>query len=396
MDLRLVHVSADPRAPVVLGTAEEHLLASERKMLAEAAAALRADAGVPVEKELCAGPIADAITAAAERVVATAIVVAGRRRLGLGLGKDVTERVARQARLPVLAMRAPERFEAWLRGERPLRVMVGSDLGAASTRALRFAGRELARMGPVKITLACIAAPDETSIRLGLPLPADGSALLPAAEVALRGELDAQIRDADVSGPVRIIVRAGTAAPETHLSVLAENELVDVLVVGTRRHSWIERLWSGSTSRGVLHAASTNIICVPRLLVEERPAVPSTPRVLVAATDLSPLGDAAVPIAYALVTAGGTVHLLHVVDAGPLHHLGERAREAELVNRLAERIPPDAAGKHVRTECHVVFGRAADEIVSLAVRVAACAICVGSRGRSGIGAAVLGSVSAPR
>jgi nucleotide-binding universal stress UspA family protein len=391
--LHLVHVSTDPRAHFVLGTSEEHLLAPERKALTEAAAALRENDGIAVEGELYAGPIADAITAAAERVVATAIVVAGRRRLAPRLGRNVTERLARQARVPVLVLRAPEAFEAWLRGERPLHVMVGSDLGAASTRALRFASGELARMGPVEVTVACVAAPDETSIRLGLPLPSGGAALLPAAEAALRRELADQVQAAGVSSPARVLVQAGTAAPETHLSVLAENEQADLLIVGTRRHSWVEQIWYGSVSRGVLRAASTNIACIPRLLVEDKPAVPSAPRVIVAATDLSPLGDAAVPLAYGLVTGGGTVHLTHVVDAGPLARPGERLRDAELVNQLAERIPPDAAAKGVRTECHVVFGRAAEEVVALADRVGASVICVGSRGRSGVGAAVLGSVS---
>ena len=64
--------------------------------------------------------------------MATAILVAPRRRLGPSFGKNVAERLSRQSRVPVIMVRAPEAFEAWLRGERPLRVMVGSDLGAAS------------------------------------------------------------------------------------------------------------------------------------------------------------------------------------------------------------------------------------------------------------------------
>jgi universal stress protein A len=270
--------------------------------------------------------------------------------------------------------------------------MVGSDLGAASTRALRFAAKELARMGPVEISVMCVAAPDETSLRLGLPLPSDGALLLPEAEAALAGELAAQIQSAGVPAPTRVLVRAATATPETHLTVLAEKEQADVLIVGTRKHSWIEQIWYGSVSRGVLRAGSTNIVCVPRLLVEDRFGVPNAPRVIVAATDLSPLGDAAVPLAYGLVAGGGTVHLVHVADERPPVHLHERAPKGDLVTRLAERIPPDASSKSVRTECHVLFGRAADEIVALAERVGAVAICIGSRGRSGVGA-VLGSVS---
>lgn len=391
--LRLVHVSGDPRAPAFVGKPGEVLLVSELKALSDEAAALRASSGVPVEEELCAGPIADAIASAAERVVATAIVVAGRRRWAPRLGRGTIERLVRQVRLPVLVLRAPERLEPWLKGERKLRVMVGSDLGAASTRALRFAGRELAGIGPVDMTVVCVAAPDETSIRLGLPMPTGGAALLPEAEVTLRSQLDAQVQSAGVSAPVRVLVRAGTAAPETHLSVLAENEAADVLVVGTRRHSWIEEIWYRSVSRGVLRAASTNVICVPRLLIEDKPGMPAAPRVIVVPTDLSPLGDAAVPVAYGLITSGGTVHLLHVVSWASRARPGERASDPELTRRLAERIPAEASSKNVRTECHLIVGNAAEEILALAERVEANAICVGSHGRSGVGAAVLGSVA---
>lgn len=390
--LRLVHVSGDPRASAYIGTPGEALPVAELKKLSDEVAALRAT-GVPVEEELCAGPIADAIASAAERVAARAIVMAARRRWAPRLWRGTSERLVRQVRLPVLVLRAPERFEAWLRGERPLRVMVGSDLGAASTRALRFAGRELAGIGPLDMTVVCVAAPMETSIRLGLPTFAGGSVLLPEAEVVLRDQLHAQVQSAGVPAPVRVVVRAGEAAPETHLAVLAENEAADVLIVGTRTHSWIEEIWYRSVSRGVLRTASTNVICVPRLLIEDKPAVPAAPRVIVTATDLSPLGDAAVPVAYGLITNGGTVHLLHVVNWGSVARPGERTSDPELTRRLAERIPEEASSKNVHTECHLIVGDAAEEIVALAERVSAHAICVGSHGRSGVGAAVMGSVA---
>jgi nucleotide-binding universal stress UspA family protein len=144
----------------------------------------------------------------------------------------------------------------------------------------------------------------------------------------------------------------------------------------------------------VVRAAPMNVACVPRSLIEEKPAAPTPrPRVVVAATDLSTLGDAAVPLAYGLVADGGKVHLVHVVEAGPFTHLAARARDAELVTRLAERAIKDSAGRRVHTESHVLFGRPADELVGFVERVGADAIAVGSRGRSGIGAAVLGSVS---
>ncbi len=391
LGLHVVHVSMDPRAPFVLGTVEEHLLQAERTALADAASALRANHKIQVDAEFCAAPVAEAVIAAAERVVATAIVVAAHRQSGPRFGKGISETLVQESRVPVLVVHAPHAFEAWLRGDRPLSVLVGSDLGAASTRALRFAG-ELARIGPVEITLACVAAPNEASSRLGLPLTSDGAALSHAAEAVLRKDLAMQAQRAGIT-IARIIVHPGVAAPQMHLSVLAENERADLLIVGTRKHSWIERVWAGSVAQGIVRGAPTNIACVPRSLVEDKPVVPGSPRVIIAATDLSPLGDSAVPLAYALVTDGGRVHLVHVVDAGPFPYRDERAHRAELVTRLEERIPLEANQKCVRTEVHVLFGRTADELIKCIEREGADAICVGSHGRSGLGAALLGSVS---
>lgn len=389
--LHVVHASMDPRAPFVLGTVEEPLLEAERTALSEAASALRTNHKVQVNEEFCSAPVAEAIIAAAERVVATAIVVGAHRQSGSSFGQPVSERLVQESRVPVLVVRTPHVLEAWLRGDQPLSVLVGSDLGAASTRALRFAG-ELTKIGPTEITVACVAAPNETSFRLGLPLPSDGAGLLQAAEAVLRKDLTAQVQRAGITVN-RIIVHPGVAAPEMHLSVLAEKERVDLLIVGMRKHSWIERVWAGSVAQGVVRGAPTNVACVPRSLIEDKPVVPSSPRVIVAATDLSPLGDSAVPLAYGLAINGGRVHLVHVVDAGPFPYRDERALRAELMTRLEERIPMEAKQKGVRTEIHVLFGRTADELIKCIEREAADAICVGSHGRSGLGAALLGSVS---
>lgn len=389
--VRLVHVSTDSRAPFVLGTSEEYLLEPTRKALVDAAERLKAEAHVEVDQELGAGSIPDALAAAAERVVAKMVVVSSPLRVMSRLRSSTTERLARQLRLPLLVLRTPEVFEAWLRGERPLHVMVGSDLGAASTRALRFA-ESLRGFGSVELSIVCVASPEEAAARLGLAPPTDPEILSPAAIAAIELEIADQTRAACTT-PERVIVHAGTAAPETHLAVLAESERADLVVVGCRRHSWIEQVWYGSVARGILRATSTNIVCVPRSLVDEKPVVTRSSNVVVVATDLSPLGDAAVPYAYSIAPDGAAVHLVHVIDAGPFNTSGHAVPDPVTHCRLMERAPTGAEARGVHTETHVLAGRPAEALVAFAERVHAGVICVGSHGRSGVSAAVMGSVA---
>lgn len=386
-DLLLVHVSTDPRAGVVLGTAEASLLDGTRLQLDALAARLRAQ-GVTVETDLWAGPVADSVASAAESVVARLLVLAELApRRGRLLGR-VSERVARQARVPVLVVRDVRRLDDWIAGVRPLRLIVGTDGGEAAARALVFA-RDLAAYGPIEVVVASIADPVETSRRYGVALPTDPCALDPAAAAALRRDVDAQIVAAGMAG-ARVEIRAGTASPASHLAILAETEGADLVVVGVRKRSWIEEVWRGSVAQGVLRGTGTNVAAVPRTLAEERHTPVPPPRTLVVATDLSPAGDAAVPVGFGLVALGGTVHLVHVVDTERIPVAGQRVLASDVERRLRDRVP-EGLGAH--TEIHAVGGETAAAILALAERVGADAICIASLGRSALGAAVLGSVS---
>jgi nucleotide-binding universal stress UspA family protein len=112
-----------------------------------------------------------------------------------------------------------------------------------------------------------------------------------------------------------------------------------LLVVGTHQRAGIARLWQGSVSRGVLHAAAMSVACVPRgdAVGDERES-PTFHRVLVP-TDFSPLANRAIPVAYGLVPCGGVVHLLHVVTRHP------GADHPDPQERLRALIPPAARGR---------------------------------------------------
>jgi len=135
--------------------------------------------------------------------------------------------------------------------------------------------------------------------------------------------------------------------------------------------------------------------------------VPRLLRVL-CSTDLTELGDRAVPYAYALVADGGLVRLLHVIDVHPTpsplvpHYsleghesAGERSqREREAEERLRALVPPEAARRGVRTEVRIVGALDPARVIrEEADQLDADAICLASRSRPGLSSTILGSVS---
>jgi nucleotide-binding universal stress UspA family protein len=126
---------------------------------------------------------------------------------------------------------------------------------------------------------------------------------------------------------------------------------------------------------------------------------------VLAATDFSEPGDRAVSLAYALLASGGTVHLVHVVEAseGPGPHEDRRSAAAEgerptqgpdVTRRLHALVPPEAAGRGIETRIHLLEAREAGAAIAAAAeRCGADVICVGTHGHSGLAAAWAGSVA---
>lgn len=125
-------------------------------------------------------------------------------------------------------------------------------------------------------------------------------------------------------------------------------------------------------------------------------------------TDLSDTGDAAVPIAYALVADGGVVHLVHVhepafvlspLDGTPIMPLPGSAEGLEAIERRAQqrlrRLIPDAvATRGVRTEHAVIHDSDPASVIDReARRLGVDAIVIGTHGRTGLGRVLMGSVA---
>jgi nucleotide-binding universal stress UspA family protein len=125
-------------------------------------------------------------------------------------------------------------------------------------------------------------------------------------------------------------------------------------------------------------------------------------------TDLSPVGNSAVRVAYAIADAGVTVHLLYVMAPAELAALAQgqwapaymptpeerRAAEEKVRAQLRRLVPPESLEEGTRTETHVLHGYPiAERIESAAREHNADVVVMGTHGRTGIGRLVLGSVA---
>lgn len=392
--LHIVHVSRDTRAPFVLGTVEERLLVDEHRYLGETAGRLRREVDVNITTELLAGTVADALVEAAERRLADVLVLglAGASNFSARaepsestLPRGVTvERVVQRARVPVLGVRMGYRVLNWLqRRESSLRVLLGSDLGAAALRAEAFLER-LPKLGELSVHALSVVAPRTAHLRYGLPELPHPDELSAEARALWERDLEAQGAGFAWQGKRRIEVLPSTERPARAL--VARTEHADLVLIGARKRSWLEQAWSGSVARGLLRESKTSVLCIPQGLagaeIEARPGF----RSVVAATDFTDRGDEALSAVFAITAEGGTVHFVHVLSHAEYDKLGQvdAARR-----QLHARIPKDHPLHKVCTE--VLVGTPADALVAFARRVGADALCLGSHRGSNLEARVLGS-----
>jgi nucleotide-binding universal stress UspA family protein len=377
--LRLVHVCEDARAAALLGTAEEPALGDVRARLACEAERLRARAGVEVHEQLAAEPVADVLTAAATTELASAVVVGGRTRL---LAR-VPERLAARSPVPVVAIRRPRAWRAWLEGERPLRILVGADLGRAAVAARAFAAR-LATLGPTETEVVLVTSARDAHARLALAPPA-GEEPAPEARWALLREL---ARAAPPDEAAHLAVRIGEQAPAAELSAHADVGAFDLVVVGRRERPDGEPLWRRSVARGVLSDAPSDVACVP-VPLGQPDAFFRPPRTVVVGVALDEADPPALAHAIGYAGEGGAVHVAHVLE--PASDSGAAWEEAW--RRLSKQLAQLSAPPSLSLEPHVLEGAAVEELLGLAERVGADLIVAGARNRPALSRAFAGSVA---
>lgn len=378
--MRLVHVCEDPRAALVLGTDQEQVLGSVREDLERQAKRLRAATGAVVRPHLTAGSAIEALASVAEFELATVLVVGASSRRW----RHVPERLARITPVPLLVLRAPERLDPWLRDERPLRVLVGADLGRAAESARHFAA-QLAALGPAAVEVRMVASPDDTHARLGLA-PAPHDQLAPEAEAALRDELT---QTAPGTEDARIEVHGARGPVDAHLLDRTREGDFDLVIVGQRSHSFAQQIWQGSVTRSVIHHAPVSVACVPVPLGSADTSF-RPPRTVVVAAALDELDHRSVAYAIGLSRPPAAIHLVHVVEeSGVTWDVSDARNQAGVKLAQLSRHWAGSASLHT----HVLEGDPAEQLLAVAERLGADLLVLGARRRSAVSRALLGSLS---
>lgn len=380
-------------------------------LLDDEAARLR-QLGAAVQKHAFdTGEAADALVGFAQRSGATMIVVSslGRSKPGRWRLGSVAEAVAQTAAVPVLVIKASATLQAWLRGERRLHVVVGTDFSASSEAGWRWLVK-LRQLGPCDIVLTHVYWPPDEHARFGINGPYELGETNREIETLLRRELTEHLGQLPGEGDVQLKVMAGWGKTAPYLRQVAEETKAELLLVGTHQRKGVSRLWHGSVSRELIGTTGMNVVHVPAAAQDQLPAPHSVTRVktVLVATDLSSLANRAVNHAFSIVGDGGIVVLVYVIEqrhppsALELATLPDRhvlspyalARKEEVVPLLRELIPEDVQHAAVETEIEILEHHdVAAAICQAAERLDADIVCLGSHGRTGLFSALLGSVA---
>jgi nucleotide-binding universal stress UspA family protein len=379
----LVHVaSEDDRDDVVA--------AARAALLAQAEAARIADKqGIAIRTELVVGPADERLVGVADTEASNLIVIAARSsrpstsvmtedapppgRLGTAAGQIVA-----RAHVPVIAVRDPEPWLAFARGERPLRVLLGVDDSAVCDLGIQWL-HALRKLGPVEVVLGAIYYPDDAADHYGV----DRKGMvdrMPEIEAILQRDLLRRF-GGDGAGVVARATR-GLGRLGDHVVELATDERVDVIVLGTGQKTGLGRL--GSVSSIVVDDATQSVVCVPPQAQLATMMVPVLRAALVA-TDLSQFSNRAIPYAFAVCEPDAEIHIVHIVKED------EEVDVAEVTRALYALAP---VGAKQKITAHVVHGDdAAQTVAQTAARLGVDVICMCSHGRSGLTRALMGSVA---
>lgn len=185
------------------------------------------------------------------------------------------------------------------------------------------------------------------------------------------------------------------AAPARGLVRAADELCADLVVVGSHGRTGARRMVLGSVAEMVVRAAPCDV------LVARNDAGAGGFRRLLVATDLSPVGDAALPVASALAAEQGRIDLVHAcpVPAVTGWHEGEGFDAAPLVAELERESESEAALRRRQfraglvADVHVAIGPAATIIGRVADEIEPEIVVLASHGRRGLRRALLGSVA---
>lgn len=348
-------------------------LAEER--IAAQATALRA-IGTDVQT-LVQFASAEEVAVHAEDAGATLLVLGTHARRGAMrfLLGSVAEHAIRTSHCPVLVVppdAATSRLAAVRPGDR-LKVVAGVDFSPASDAALGWL-RQLLQLTPCEVRLVHLYSPAREHERLGFDPPMPFEVNRDVIDVLAR-DLRARVDDI-LRTDFALRIRPSWGGEEDPLAWEAETDDADLLVIGTSqtRHS---------TALATVRGAHLPVVCVPKR-DQPRKVEPMAPiRSVLAVTDFSPAGNAAVREAYRLLLpTGGDVVLAHV--AKPEGVALDPTRQEELETSLLGLVPVEVDGGGIRTRTFVTADVIPGEAILKAIdRFSPDVVVMSSRGAAG-------------
>lgn len=178
--------------------------------------------------------------------------------------------------------------------------------------------------------------------------------------------------------------------PARELTRVAETRCADLIVVGRKRHSAMDRMLGGETTLQVMRMSSVPVLAVDADI--------DGPKTIVAAVDFSPSSILAVKSALQFMNGSGTIYLVFVEPAPLLVPSGVSAPvdtrfPGDLVVWFRRMVADLGIQSGIIAEPVVLGGRPASAIVQFAERVGADLIAAGSHGHGRLERFLLGSVS---
>lgn len=215
--------------------------------------------------------------------------------------------------------------------------------------------------------------------------------VLPGDTPEHRAQVDAQMRAVyHAEDPLNIHFHIWVGDPSEEVVRAADDLDADLVVLGTRGRTGVDRVVWGSVAESVLHRSRRPVVVVrdPQPYPGRRQF-----RHILHPTDFSPLSRPALRVAVELAQAHrATLRLLHVETP----HEAQRAPSGdwpthETMDRLRQE--SEAAGLEVVMELRTTAVDPGDEILQASRQTDCDLIVLGSHGRTGVRRLLMGSVS---
>lgn len=264
------------------------------------------------------------------------------------------------------------------------KVLVPVDGSESSFHALRQAF-QFSSTEKSWITVVCVAPDYEGDLDT---LATGGDLLAKMRQPCERALVKARDIAAQAGYTIKTVLEEGE--PSTRIVDTADAHNRELIIMGRRGLSHLERAFVGSVTQRVIGQSHGDVVVVPN-------GVTLAWKKILVATDGSPCSQAAVERAVRFARIyDGEVEVVSVVDVSPELY-GDAPDLVEELTRKAK-VFADAAvqvvqGKGLKATPHVVEGAPYEVIPELAKTLGAEVIVVGSHGRTGMGRLLMGSVA---